>query len=139
MGARKWSECIDRDNKVAIFMHPSLCDAVSKWHQVYSGGAFTVKAPSTQARPHSKFEEDSFGHSQGMSNQTFNFFIFLSRHMVMCRAAQDKGAHANGVSILTGTTKSQFHVSSSVMSSPNGTKFTVEIASMQERPHSKFD
>ena len=31
-----------------------------------------------------------------------------SRHMVVCRAAQENEACANGVSILTGTTKSRF-------------------------------
>ena len=34
--------------------------------------------------------------------------VLGSRHTVVCRAAQENGAFANGVSILTGTTKSQF-------------------------------
>ena len=53
--------------------------------------------------------------------------IKLSRHMGVCRVAQENRACANGVSILTGTTKSRFlHIRSSVMFYPNGTKFTVE-------------
>ena len=56
------------------------------------------------------------------------------RHTVVCRAAQE-----NGASILTGTTKSQFsRICSSVMAYPNGTKFTVELASMKGRPRFKF-
>ena len=49
-------------------------------------------------------------------------FCEKSRHTVVCRVAQENGAHANGVSILTGTTKSQFScICSSVMYYPNGT------------------
>ena len=36
-GARKRSEYIDRNNKVAIFTHLQLRDCLSKWHQIYSG------------------------------------------------------------------------------------------------------
>jgi len=44
--------------------------------------------------------------------------------------AQENGARANGVNILTGTTKLRFScIRSSMMSNPNGTKFTVELAS----------
>ena len=48
--------------------------------------------------------------------------------MVVCHdATQENGARANGVSILTGTTKSQFsQIRSSVMPYLN---FTVELAS----------
>ena len=50
----------------------------------------------------------------------------------MCLAAQENGARANGVSILTATTKSRFsRIRSSVIPHPNGTKFTVELASTQ--------
>ena len=34
---------------------------------------FIMEVPSTQGRPHSKFEENSFSHSRDMSNQTFIF------------------------------------------------------------------
>ena len=60
--------------------------------------------------------------------------------MVVCRATQENGAHAIGVSILIGTTKSQFsRICSSVMSDLNNTKFTMEVSSTQGRPHSKFE
>ena len=59
--------------------------------------------------------------------------------MVVCPAENGvhaNGVRANGVSILTGTMKLLFsYIHSSVMSDPNGTKFTVEFASMQVRPH----
>ena len=64
----------------------------------------------------------------------------LSRHTVVCCAAQEDGACTNGVSILTGTTKSQIScIRSSVTSYPNGTKFAVELASTQGRPNLKFE
>jgi len=64
---------------------------------------------------------------------------YISRHTVVCRAAQENEAHANGVSTLTGTTKSRFsRICSSVIAYPNGTKFTVELAFMKGRPHFKF-
>jgi len=57
----------------------------------------------------------------------------------VCCAAQENGVRANGVSILTGTTKSRFsHLCSSVIPHPNDTKFTVELASTQGRPDFKF-
>ena len=59
--------------------------------------------------------------------------------MVVYRVAQENGACANRVSILKGTTKSRFsHIRSSVMFYSNGTKFNVQLASMQGRPHSKI-
>jgi len=59
--------------------------------------------------------------------------------MVVCCAAQENGMHVNRVSILTETTKLQFScICSSVMSYPNGTKFTVEVPYTQERPHFKY-
>ena len=60
--------------------------------------------------------------------------------MVVCHVAQENGVCANGVSILTETAKLRFsHICSSVMSSPNGTKFTMELASMKGRPDFKFE
>ena len=45
----------------------------------------------------------------------------------------------NGVSIFTGPTKARFsRIRSSVIPYPNGTKFTVELASTQGRPDFKF-
>ena len=52
---------------------------------------------------------------------------------------QENGAYANGVSILTGTTQLRFsHICSSMMAYPNGTKFTMELASMKGRLRFKF-
>ena len=48
------------------------------------------------------------------------------------RPKKTAGARTNGVSMLTGTTKSR--ICSSVMAYPNGTKFTVELTSMKGRP-----
>ena len=63
----------------------------------------------------------------------------ISRHTVVCRAAQENRARANGVSILTGTTKSRVsRICSSVMAYLNGVKFTVELAVMKGRPRFKF-
>ena len=46
------------------------------------------------------------------------------------------GGHANKVSILIGITKSQFsRIHNSMISYPNGIKFTVELAFTQGRPH----
>ena len=55
-----------------------------------------------------------------------------SRHKVVCHVAQKNRARVNvRVSILTETTKSQFsRICSSVMSSPNGIKFTVDLFSL---------
>ena len=71
-----------------------------------------------------------------MTNQ-----LLISRHMVVCRAIQENGGHTNGVSIYIDRNKKVTisRIRSSMMSSPNGTKFTVELASMQRRPHSKFE
>ena len=38
-GTCKWSEHIDRNNKVAIFTHSIARDVWSKWNQIYNGGA----------------------------------------------------------------------------------------------------
>ena len=62
-----------------------------------------------------------------------------SRYTVVCCAAQENGASANRVSILTETTKLRFsRIRSSVIPHPNGTKFTVELASTRGRPDFKF-
>jgi len=62
-----------------------------------------------------------------------------SKHTIVCRAAQENGGRANGVSILTGTTKSRFsRICHSVIPYPNGTKSTVELASTQGKPGFKF-
>ena len=59
--------------------------------------------------------------------------------MVVCCAGKENWARVNRVSILTGTTKSRFSlIRSSVMSDPNGTKFTMEVPSTQGRLHFKF-
>ena len=60
--------------------------------------------------------------------------------MVVCCAAYENRARPNGVSIFTGTTKSQFsRIRGSIMPYSNGTKFTVELASSKGRPHFKFE
>jgi len=77
-GARKWSECIDRNNKVAISR------ILSSMNPDPNGTKFTVEMPSTQGRTHSKFEEDSFSCSWDTSYQTFkkysSFFLLLFAH-----------------------------------------------------------
>ena len=70
-GTHKRSEYIDRKNKVTIFTY--MADP--------NGTKFTMEAPSTQGRPHTEFEENSFNHFQDTSNQTFEriLLIFSSR------------------------------------------------------------
>jgi len=59
-----------------------------------------------------------------------------SSHTVVCCVAKENWTQTNGVSILTGATKSRFsHICSSMIPYPNDTKFTVELASTQGRPH----
>jgi len=66
-------------------------------------------------------------------------FIKLPRHTVVCCADQENGAHANRVSILTGTTNSRFsRIRSSMMLDPNGIKFIMKVPSTKGRPHSNF-
>ena len=58
---------------------------------------------------------------------------------IVCCAAQENWAHANGFSTLTGTTKSWFsRICSSMMSFLNGIKCTMEVPSTQGKPCSKF-
>ena len=53
---------------------------------------------------------------------TYTRNIYISRHTVVCRAAQEAGVPP--VSILTGRKKTQFsHLRSSVIPYPIGTKF----------------
>ena len=59
--------------------------------------------------------------------------------MAVSCEAQENGVHDNGVSILQEYQSQYSRIHSSVMSHPNGTKFTLELASMQGRPHSKFE
>ena len=58
----------------------------------------------------------------------------------MCHAAQENGARATGVSILTGTTKLQFsRIYRSVTFYPKITKFSVELPAYKERLDSKIE
>ena len=75
----------------------------------------------------------------GQPLQIFDVHSYTSRHTVVCCVAQENGVCTNGVNILTGTIKSQFsHICISVMSYPNCTKFTEELASMQCEATFKF-
>jgi len=59
-------------------------------------------------------------------------FNVRPRHTIVCRVAQENRVHAIGVSILTGRTKSWFsRMLSSMMPRLSGTKFTVELLSIQ--------
>ena len=60
--------------------------------------------------------------------------------MVVCRAAQENGARASYVSILTGITKSRFsHIRNSMIFYPKNTKAAVEVPAYQGRQHTKFE
>ena len=62
----------------------------------------------------------------------------LSRHTVVCRAAQEAGVPP--VSILTGRKKTQFsHLCSSVIPYPIGTKFAREVPASKGSLHTKFE
>jgi len=70
------------------------------------------------------------------------YFMYLetskSRHMVVCCAAQENGAHENYVSILTGTTKSRSScICNSMIFYPKNTKVAVEVPAYQKRPHTR--
>ena len=67
-GVRNTTSIFDRKNKVIIFMHMQLRDALSEWHQLYSGGVY----PPMHGRPQSKFEENIFSHSQD-THKSANF------------------------------------------------------------------
>ena len=71
----KWSDYIDRKNKVKI---SRICSSVMS---NLNGTKFTMEVPSTWERPQSKFKENSFNHSWDASNQTLkkisSFFLFL--------------------------------------------------------------
>ena len=63
-----------------------------------------------------------------------------SKHTIVYREAQENRARANGVSILTRKSKSQFsRIRNSVMPYPNSTKFITELASTEGRPQFKFE
>ena len=69
-----------------------------------------------------------------------NYYIIftLSRHTVVCRAAQEAGVPP--VSILTGRKKTQFsHLCSSVIPYPIGTKFAREVPAGKGSLHTKFE
>ena len=62
----------------------------------------------------------------------------ISRHTVVCRAAQEAGVPP--VSILTGRKKTQFsHLCSSVIPYPIGTKFAREVPAGKGSLHTKFE
>ena len=64
--------------------------------------------------------------------------ILLSRHMVVCRVAQEAGVPP--VSILTGRKKMQFsHLCSSVIPYLIGTKFAREVPASKGSLHTKFE
>ena len=58
----------------------------------------------------------------------------------MCPAAQENGARANYMSILTGTTKSRFsRIHNSVVFYLINPKVAVEVPAYQRRVHTKFE
>ena len=68
------------------------------------------------------------------------FLNALSRHTVVCRVAHENRAHANYVSILTGTKKSWFsRVCNSMIFYPKNTKVAVEVPAYQGKVHTKFE
>ena len=70
-----------------------------------------------------------------------NYHVYrytVSRHTVVCRAAQESGVPP--VSILTGRKKTQFsHLCSSVIPYPIVTKFAREVPASKESLHTKFE
>ena len=65
-------------------------------------------------------------------------YIYISRHTVVCRAAQEAGVPP--VSILTGRKKTQFsHLCSSVIPYPIGTKFAREVPASKGSLHTNFE
>ena len=65
-------------------------------------------------------------------------FRAISRHTVVCRAAQE--ASVPPVSILTGRKKTQFsHLCSSVIPYPIGTKFATDVPASWGSLHTKFE
>ena len=64
--------------------------------------------------------------------------VAISRHTVVCRAAQEAGVPP--VSILTGRKKTQFsQLCSSVIPYPIGTKFAREVPASKGSLHTKFE
>ena len=73
-----------------------------------------------------------------MTCNVLNLYSGISRHTVVCRAAQEAGVPP--VSILTGRKKTQFsHLCSSVISYPIGTKFAREVPASKGSLHTKFE
>ena len=65
-------------------------------------------------------------------------YIYISRHTVVCRAAQEAGVPP--VSILTGRKKMQFsHLCSSVIPYPIGTKFATDVPASKGSLHTQFE
>ena len=63
----------------------------------------------------------------------------LSRHTVVCRAAQENRGRANYMSTLTGTTKLRFsHIRNSIIFYLKNTKVAVEVPAYQGRLHTKI-
>ena len=77
---------------------------------------------------------------QGIASPCQHCLCALSRHTVVCHAAQENGAHANYVSILTGTTKSRFSpIYNSVVFYLINPKVAVDVPAYQRRLHTKFE
>ena len=64
--------------------------------------------------------------------------MYVSRHTIVCRAAQEAGGHTVG--ILTGRKKTSFsHFCISVIPYSIGTKFATELPASQGSLHTKFE
>ena len=67
-------------------------------------------------------------------------YIYISRHTVVCHTAQENGARANYMSILTVTTKLRFSpIYSSVVFYLINPKVAVDVPVYQRRLHTKFE
>ena len=80
--ARKRSEYIDRNNKVAIFTHLQLRDSLSKWHQIYSGvslheGEATFRILTRSLKLFLRYESAKFRKNFFVF---FYFFFFVISH-----------------------------------------------------------
>ena len=68
-----------------------------------------------------------------------DYYCIVSKCMVVCCAAKKKqGVRKHSKYIDRNNKVMILHICSSMMHYPNGTNFTVELASTQMRPHSKF-
>jgi len=69
-----------------------------------------------------------------------NIHFMCIVYTVVCCAAEENGARANYVSILTGTTKLRFsHIHNSVVFYLINPKVAVEVPAYQGRLHTKFE